>query len=139
MIKKILLIDDDEDEFYLMKDTLTQIDKTIHFSSIQSPEEVAKGGNCPVPDLLFLDINMPVRDGFEWLRLIRLKHPALPVVMYSTGNNTTIVEKAYAAGATLYFAKPHDLTQFKQDLQALLQLDWSRPEAVTATFRQGGD
>lgn len=139
MVKKILLIDDDEDEFYLMKDALAEIDKTISFSVIQSPGEVAKDGACNIPDLLFLDINMPVRDGFEWMRLIRQKHPALPVIIYSTSNSTMMIRKAYEAGATLYFAKPHDLIQFKEDLKVLLQLDWSKPENIAAKYREGGE
>jgi two-component system chemotaxis response regulator CheB len=60
------------------------------------------------PDIVILDVEMPVMDGLETLRALRVTHPHLPVVMFSTlterGASATL--DALAAGATDYVTKP---------------------------------
>jgi len=60
------------------------------------------------PDIVILDVEMPIMDGLETLRALRVTHPHLPVVMFSTlterGASATL--DALAAGATDYVTKP---------------------------------
>jgi two-component system, chemotaxis family, protein-glutamate methylesterase/glutaminase len=60
------------------------------------------------PDIVILDVEMPVMDGLATLRALRLTHPKLPVVMFSalTERGATATLDALAAGATDYVTKP---------------------------------
>jgi CheY-like chemotaxis protein len=96
MIKKlncILLIDDDEPTNFLNRMTLEQAGCAEHIRAIQSGQEALdflthKGKyrekpDCPHPDLIFLDVNMPAMDGWEFLERYRKLQPEqkAPVVM----------------------------------------------------------
>jgi DNA-binding NarL/FixJ family response regulator len=137
-IRKVLLIDDDTDDFMFFEDALKKIDPTINVSHIASMNHVPAEGNCVEPDLLFLDINMPDRNGFEWLRHIREKGYRFPVIMYSTASNPAFVEKAYKEGANVYFPKPDSINTLEKSLYRLLGLNWSEPDKVTEHFSQNG-
>lgn len=62
----------------------------------------------PVPDLILLDINMPVMDGFKVLSALKadLGFRDIPVIMFSASNNEQDVAKSYALGASSFIQKP---------------------------------
>ena len=137
-IRTVLLIDDDVDDFLLFQDAVAQVDPTIEVSHLSGVKDLPAEGACTVPDLLFLDINMPDRNGFEWLQAIREKGCAVPIVMYSTASNPAYVQKAYAEGATVYFPKPESYHTLKKSLEQLLSLDWREPCSVTEHLCRDG-
>ena len=104
-MKSILLIDDDEDEYDLVQEAVQSCssDMSVSFISRYDEAEKYKGQQF---DLILLDINMPHRDGFSWLKCIREKGYDMPVVMYTNSASPTHIAKAYNEGATLYFNKP---------------------------------
>lgn len=67
----------------------------------------------PVPAVVLLDLNMPVRDG--WQVLSRIRHDAgtrrLPVVIVSSSNRTSDVQRSYALGANSFVVKRYDATR----------------------------
>ncbi len=71
------------------------------------------------PDLIFLDINMPVMDGLEALDRLRERGvaPRIPVVIISTEGSSEDVERGFAAGAAAYLRKPFQ----EPELHALLE------------------
>src|SRR6187431_3091125 len=75
-----------------------------------------------IPDITFLDINMPVKNGFECLAEIRtiqqLKN--LPVIMFSTSESNEIIRKSYSLGADKYVVKPPDFDQLKSAIEVCL-------------------
>lgn len=76
---------------------------------------------APRPDLIFLDLNLPKRTGFEILQEIRA-NPALrptPVVILTSSENERDVNAAYRSGANLYVKKPGTLGQLEELVQAL--------------------
>ena len=137
-VKKVLLIDDDQDDFALFEEAVKQVDPSIEVAYISSVSDLPKDGSCNIPDVLFLDINMPDKDGFEWLRDIRQKGYDLPVIMYSTASNPTFVKKAYAEGATVYFPKPDSFKTLKESLKKLFQFNWHSPKDVHQHFYNNG-
>jgi CheY-like chemotaxis protein len=78
------------------------------------------------PDLIFLDINMPRRNGFECLSDIRQdqKLKQLPVIIYSTSRDTALISWMYNSGANLYLCKPTDFQQLKAAIQKVIEMDW---------------
>lgn len=60
------------------------------------------------PDLVILDIQMPIMDGLETLKILRTHHPKLPVIMFSslTGRGSAATIEALSLGASDYVSKP---------------------------------
>ncbi|MBU3004597.1 response regulator [Paraglaciecola arctica] len=71
-----------------------------------------------LPNLILLDIKMPIMDGLEALQLIKqnvtFKH--IPVMMVSTSENALDIEQSYKNGANSYIVKPFDFTEFAQKI-----------------------
>jgi CheY-like chemotaxis protein len=95
----------------------------------------------PLPDILFLDLNMPCKNGIECLREIRsngeLQH--LVVVVFTTSSNQRYIDTAFEAGANLYIVKPSNFDELTITLQKVLLLDWRKyqPHPPKAKFVWG--
>ncbi len=115
----ILHADDDVDDCYFFKNALDQLQISASYKSVQNGEELMlllTNETIELPDILFLDINMPRKDGFECLvdikNNIRLKN--LPIIMLSTSNSKDNISLTFKNGAHLYIHKPSDFSQLKQ-------------------------
>lgn len=96
----------------------------------------------PRPDLVLLDLCMPVMDGMEVLRRVR-SHECLrllPVVVLSSANLPLTIREAYLAGANAFVAKGQSLAQLREDLAATLRF-WLkacvRPSAAPVAEESG--
>jgi CheY-like chemotaxis protein len=114
----ILLVDDDEGDCRLVKESLldSQRASTIHVvnSGDDALAHLRRGKGTPRPDVVFLDINMPGKDGFATLREIRadedLTH--LPVVMLTTSTEQRDVDESYRLHANCFVSKPTRFADF---------------------------
>jgi DNA-binding NarL/FixJ family response regulator len=138
-VRNILIIDDDPDDYAIFKEALHELGEEIAVSYIGSSREAVADKACPVPDLLFLDINMPDRNGFEWLKYIREQGYRFPVIMYSTASHPDYVQRAYREGAHIYFPKPDSFHTLQHSLRQLLSFDWRDPEKVRERFIRDGN
>ena len=77
-----------------------------------------------LPDVLFVDLNMPRKNGFECLSELKLseKLKHLPVIMYSTSNDQDVVDRLYLNGAQYFIRKPSDISQFEKIIHHTLTL-----------------
>jgi len=73
------------------------------------------------PDVMTLDIEMPVLDGIGTLKELRPKHKRLPVIMFSTltANGASATLEALAAGATDYVTKPANVGSVRESIQSV--------------------
>jgi len=117
----ILLVEDNDDEVFLTRRafrdlgpqvTLHHVDdgaKCLAFLRKQPPY-----ANAPTPDLILLDLNMPVMDGREALREIQadvaLRH--LPVVILTTSGEESDIQSMYHLGCNSYVTKPVNFDRF---------------------------
>ena len=116
---RMLLIDDNDADVYLLRRALTKAGLTIELTVLKDGGEglaFARGedGSAPRPDLVVLDLNLPKTGGAEVLRAMK-GNPALalvPVVVMSS--SASKAEQAVIAelGVTKYFTKPPDLAGF---------------------------
>jgi CheY-like chemotaxis protein len=113
--KIFFLVDDDSDDRELFKDALHDIDKSIiYHAAINGKQalELLNNSLATVPDVIFLDINMPEMNGWECLKALKqsrtLKH--IPVIMYSTSSQQRERDIAADLGAIYFFPKPEKYT-----------------------------
>jgi CheY-like chemotaxis protein len=80
----------------------------------------------PIPDLLFLDLNMPLKNGFECLSEIRreTRLDKMPIIIFSTSSQPSAIDEVYAHGAQLYVRKPNDFAQLKKVIHHVLNMKW---------------
>lgn len=110
----IFLADDDEDDRNLFSEALKKSAIDASLSSFSHCVELLKHlESCIIlPDMIFLDINMPLLNGKECLKKIRkeLTFLHIPVIMYSTSATATDIEESFNGGASLYVEKPFSFT-----------------------------
>ena len=94
--------------------------------------------NQGIPDVIFMDINMPGVDGLEMLRFLR-RDPVtadVPVVIVSAEDQTTARKAAYEAGANYYIVKPAMLEDLEQALNDVVKLDIPAPKSPASPQKQ---
>jgi CheY-like chemotaxis protein len=133
----VVLADDDQDHGFLFKRVLKEVDPTKSLTIIKDGEELMNFLSQQVPDLLFLDLNMPCKHGLECLREIRqhlgLKH--LPIVVYSSSTQMTDIQRSFIHNADLYMVKPFNTFHLKNALQSILNMDWKKkPSSLKLYF-----
>jgi len=115
MITKVLLIDDDPDEHEIFSIALKRHNSKITCVSINGRIEDLVLINF-LPEVIFLDMNMPETDGFGWLRKIKetLQFKDIPVFIYSTASYTRREREAFELGAEKWITKPKSMTGYSQ-------------------------
>lgn len=124
-MKQILLIDDDRDDAELFKEALSEINSFIHFEHYEdSKEGLQKLLDNPnnLPDIIFLDINMPVTSGWQCLaEFKKTKHlKEIPVIMFTTSSQPREKEIAKELGAADFITKPNEYRMLKELLSSVL-------------------
>lgn len=122
-IHKVLLIDDDSDDAIIFEDALKAIDPSIEYKHISSLTDHPLTEN-DIPDIAFIDINMPGVNGYESASLLRLQNHCFPIVMYSTSSRQENIMDAFSSGANFYLCKPTTFRKLVAHLQTLLRWDW---------------
>ncbi len=118
----ILIADDDEDDKELFEEAVAAISPRITVTTVGDGKELMKKlYTSSLPDLIFLDLNMPSKNGFECLSEIRsvLKFKEIPVLIYSTTANPDQIESTYMQGATFYIQKPSSYKEIIKLLQKI--------------------
>ncbi len=126
--KHILLVEDNEGDILLTTEALEENGFDHELSVIKDGGEAleflfktGKHQHAKTPDLIFLDINIPKRNGHEILQLIkedeRTRH--IPVVMLTTSSSKNDISQAYDNHANCYLIKPVDATEFSQIMNCL--------------------
>lgn len=122
---QIILADDDESDRTNFMDALEESRiKTVVFTvkdGVELMELLSKEGT-PVPHLLFLDLNMPRKNGLACLKEIRQseKLKDVAVAIYSTSSYDKDIEETFQEGANVYIKKPTDFKVLKSVLDKVL-------------------
>lgn len=122
--KLILLADDDSDDVEMFCEALARIDSTIVCQSVVNGKELLKKLDVmdTKPQLIFLDLNMPIINGWECLKKLKEdeRYSGIPVIMISTSSHKREMDKAAQQGALCYFVKPSNFNELVDVLQVIV-------------------
>jgi DNA-binding NtrC family response regulator len=123
----ILLADDDNDDCLLFEEALKELRLSTHLTIVNDGEQLMRYLNkkmSPVPFVLFLDLNIPRKNGIECLQEIKanqeLSH--LHVIIYSTSAELDMVNLLYRNEAQYYIRKPSEFSQLKKVINHALTM-----------------
>jgi DNA-binding NtrC family response regulator len=123
----ILHADDDKDDCLFFKEALAELSIITSLITVNDGEQLMKhlmGVSENLPHVLFLDLNMPRKNGFECLVEIK-KHALLkklPVIIFSTSYDEQKANALYESGAYCYICKPPDFNELKKAIHSALLL-----------------
>ncbi|AEL28690.1 response regulator [Cyclobacterium marinum] len=126
---KVLLADDDEDDRFLFGEAIKQLSIKTKLSLFRDGQELMDYlflNEIERPNLLFLDLNMPVKNGMQCLREIRqnLAFNDLAIAIYSTSSTEQDIEDTFIYGANIYINKPSSFAKLKEVIEKVLQINW---------------
>jgi len=122
--KNILLIDDDEDDCEIFLFAIQKVSGIRKYTAVnQASKALAQlKDNLLQPDLIFLDLNMPVMNGMQFLTEIKkidgLK--TIPVIILTTSSQPELINETKAIGAQDFITKPSDFNDFVKIFEAIL-------------------
>ena len=125
-IHHVLMADDDRDHATLFERIIKKECPYVKTSYVQDGEQLIQFLHLHQVDLLFLDLNMPCKNGYECLREIR-KDPSLrdlPVVVYSSSAHLSDIQKSFLNKADFYLVKPFITDHLKTAIRMILSVDW---------------
>lgn len=135
--KKLFIIDDDVEDQEIFMEAIHEVDESIECRSSTSGEdaltELVKEP-ASLPDLIFLDLNMPKLNGKQVLKEIKrsgILRP-IPVIMYSTSFAPHDIEEVTRLGAAFHLLKPSRFDDLCKSLKIILSKDWNRGPSAKA-------
>ena len=132
-IKNIFLADDNNNDCLAFEKAIIRIDVHIKLTTVTNGEELLQLLNHYVPQLLFLDLEMPYKNGIQCLQIIRENKifERLPVIVFTVTNRPNNIQVAYGFGANLFFVKPKEQEELVSSLRYILKMNWSDPDTIT--------
>ncbi|WP_228027880.1 response regulator [Costertonia aggregata] len=127
---KILLVDDDEDDRQFFADALDSLDMNTELVQLTDGEACLEYMNLyknDGPNLLFLDLNMPIMNGFQCLERIRqqAEFNDVTIAIYSTSGAEKDIDETFNKGANIYLKKPASFQDLKNSLRQVIKTNWT--------------
>ncbi len=124
-----MLADDDKDDRFFFDLVLSEACRNVNLNMVQDGEQLmAWLHSCSnnLPDILFLDLNMPRKNGFVCLQEIRSDRRLqnLFVAIYSTSTSPRDIQEAHEKGANIFVNKPNGYDDLKTIISKVLSLDF---------------
>jgi len=126
---RILLADDDEADRLLFTEAFSELKIKTTVETVNDGVQLMECLNMEdvtLPHLLFLDLNMPRKNGLECLKEIRsnVKLKDVSIAIYSTSDHKKDVEETLQGGANVYITKPADFNILKQVLEKAVMVTY---------------
>jgi len=125
----IILADDDEDDRLLFTDAFSELRINTKVNTFNDGVELMDYLNSPdavLPNVLFLDLNMPKKNGIECLYEIKQnnKFSDIAIAIFSTSSSEEHIEETFVQGANIYIKKPSDFATLKKVLSDVVTINW---------------
>tara|TARA_R110002050_G_scaffold239974_1_gene376173 strand:- start:6449 stop:6895 length:447 start_codon:yes stop_codon:yes gene_type:complete len=125
----IILADDDEDDRLFFTDAFDELNMNTKVNTFNDGIELMEYLNADdviLPNVLFLDLNMPKKSGIECLNEIKAnsKMSDIAIAIYSTSASEEDIEETFVLGANIYIKKPSSFMQLKKVLSEVVSINW---------------
>lgn len=125
----IILADDDEDDRLFLTDAFSELKMQTKVQTFNDGVELMdylNNDDAILPQVLFLDLNMPRKNGLECLHEIKAnsKFDNLAIAIYSTSSSEEHIEETFVSGANIYIKKPSDFNTLKKVLSDVVTINW---------------
>lgn len=125
----IILADDDEDDRLFFTDAFSELKISTKVQTYNDGVELMNYLNeddVVLPNVLFLDLNMPRKNGIECLQEIKSndKFKDIAIAIYSTSSSEEHIEETFILGANVYIKKPNDFNTLKKVLSDVITINW---------------
>lgn len=126
MIDDVIYADDDQEDYLFFTLALDEIAVKVKLRHAVDGEALFVLLKQQVPDILFLDIYMPCKDGVSCLHEIRQdrRYDGMPVVMITGSLAENTVERTYRLSANLYLKKESTITDLATKLRNVFSKEW---------------
>ena len=125
----ITLADDDEDDRLFFTEAFRELKINTRVNTVNDGIELMTFLNdehSNLPNVLFLDLNMPLKNGVECLLEIKKNNrfKDIAIAIYSTSSSEEHIEETFVNGANIYIRKPNDFNTLKKVLSDVVTLNW---------------
>lgn len=125
----ITLADDDEDDRLFFTDAFDELKINTVVNTVNNGRELIQFLDQPesvLPNIIFLDLNMPILNGIECLKEIKKndKYKDIAIAIYSTSSSEEDVENTFVLGANIYIKKPSNFNDLKKILSDVVTINW---------------
>lgn len=125
----IILTDDDEDDRLFFTDAFDELNMNTKVKTFNDGVELMDYLNNEesiLPNVLFLDLNMPKKSGIECLNEIKAnsKMSDIAIAIYSTSASEEDIEETFVLGANIYIKKPSSFKLLKKALSEVVSINW---------------
>ncbi len=130
--KRIILIDDDPDDQLFFRDAIQVIHPELLCEMASSCQEAFRQlEEPPLPEFIFMDLNMPVMNGFDCLAYLKNQeqYKNIPIIIFTTSKNPLDISRTRQLGARYFVTKPDDFNILCNKLSKII-----RAEAVDGLY-----
>lgn len=134
-ILNVALVDDDKDDRFLFQEVIEEIKintNLLLFTNGQEFMDYLTQADVVNLHIVFLDLNMPVKNGIQCLEEIRRNNRFndISVAIYSTSSSEADIEETFVKGANVYINKPNDFKNLKKTIEQVLRVNWQYNTSV---------
>lgn len=127
-LMRVLVGEDDDDDFLIFSLAVEEVSYKVVLSRATDGDTLMAMLHRELPDILFLDLRLPGKDGKQCLHLIRAdrRFDKLPVIIYSSLDDLENISYCYREGSNMFTVKPNSIGDLRVILQRIFTLDWKK-------------
>jgi len=125
-VRNVLLAEDDDDDYELFVEVVKDLSLKIFLTRAENGDVLMRILHEKVPDMLFLDIMMPCKNGKDCLLEIRAhkKFDNLPIIVYTSLRDFETIEFCYRRGTNLFVHKPYSYAELVGVIEQIFSINW---------------
>ncbi len=127
-VKRVVMAEDDSDDFQIVAEAIRDLSLEVLLTRAENGDVLMKMLNKELPDVLLLDMIMPLKNGKDCLLEIRQnkKFDNLPIIVYSGLRDFETIEFCFRKGTNMYVYKPHTYSELVEVMEKIFAMNWKQ-------------